>query len=104
VKSNQKIKNVPKIEIAEIKFISKNPFADKSNYKALKWLKYALEAETEIATKQNSVMGIETSLDTMSIALQNKKEKNQKSSSKQKANITPLFVKGTKPKIQNFNS
>ena len=38
-------------------------------------------------------MGIETSLDTISIALQDKRESNQKGSSKQTASATPPLVK-----------
>ena len=47
-------------------------------------------------------MGIKTLLDIMSIALQNKKERNQKGLNKQSANTTPLFIKGTVLKTQNL--
>ena len=42
-------------------------------------------------------MGIETLLNTMSIALQNGRERDQEGLSKQIANATPLLVKGKKP-------
>ena len=41
-------------------------------------------------------MGIKTLLDTISIASQNKRERNQKGSSKQNASATPPLVKGKK--------
>jgi len=44
-------------------------------------------------------MGIETLLDIMSITLQDKRERNQDSLSKQSANTTPPFVKGKKPQV-----
>ena len=49
-------------------------------------------------------MGIKTPLNTIFIALQNKREKNQNGLSKQSANTTPLFVKGTQwaQRIQEF--
>ena len=43
-------------------------------------------------------MGIETLLDTMSIALQNRRENNQENLSKQTANATPPLIK--KPQSQ----
>jgi len=43
-------------------------------------------------------VGIETLLDTMSIALQNGRESNQESSSKQTASATPPLIK--KPQSQ----
>ena len=39
-------------------------------------------------------MGIEIPLDMMFIALQDKRERNQKGSSKQTASVTPSFIKG----------
>ena len=42
-------------------------------------------------------MGIETPLDTISIALQDKRERNQENSSKQTASATPLLVKEKHP-------
>ena len=42
-------------------------------------------------------MGIETPLDTMSITLQDKKERNQKGSSKQAASATLSLIKNKKP-------
>jgi len=44
-------------------------------------------------------MEIKTPLDIISIALQDGRENNQKSSSKQSASATPLFVKHVKPQI-----
>ena len=44
-------------------------------------------------------MGIETPLDIIFIALQDRKERNQNSSSKQSASTTPPFIKGKKPYI-----
>jgi len=41
-----------------------------------------LKAKTETATELGSVMGIKPPLDTISIALQNRREKNQKGLSK----------------------
>jgi len=38
-------------------------------------------------------MGIKTPLDTMSIILQNRKERNQKNSNKQMASATPPLIK-----------
>ena len=52
----------------------------------------ALEAETNLEIKAKLVMGIKTLLDIMSIALQYKREKDQKSLSKQKASTIPLFI------------
>ena len=42
-------------------------------------------------------MGIKTPLNTMSIALQDKRERNWKGLSKQNANVILPLVKGTKP-------
>jgi len=81
-----------------------NLFVDQSNYEVLKEFEYTLETKTETANKSKLVIWIETLLDTMFIALQDKRERNQKGSSKQKTNTTPLFVKGTKPQIQDFKS
>ena len=41
-------------------------------------------------------MGIKTLLDIMSIILQDRKERNQKSLNKQKASTTPPLIKDTK--------
>ena len=53
--------------------------------------------DTEVKTKiviDNSVTGIETPLDTMSIASQDGKESNQENPSGHKDNATPLLDKG----------
>jgi len=44
-------------------------------------------------------MGIETPLNTISITLQNKRERNQKGSSKQMASAIPLFIKDKKLQV-----
>ena len=44
-------------------------------------------------------MEIETLLDTISIVLQNKRERNQEGLSKQTTNATPPFIKDKKPYI-----
>ena len=44
-------------------------------------------------------MGIETPLNTISITLQNERERNQNDLSKQSASATPLLIKGTKPQV-----
>ena len=75
----------------------KNPFTDLSNYKIIKEFKYTLKTETKTATEPRSVMGIKTLLDTMSITLQNKRERNQKGLNKQSTNVTPLLIKGIWP-------
>ena len=50
-------------------------------------------------------MGIETPLNTMSIALQDRRERNQNSLSRQDASATSPLVKGTEPLwIQKFKS
>ena len=79
--------------------IMKNLFTNLSNYEVVAAFKYILKAKTETATEPRSVMGIETPLDTMSIILQDRREKNQKSSSKQEANVTPPLVKGKKLQV-----
>ena len=83
------------------KIIIKNPFTDLSDYKVIKAFKYILKAKTETNTKPRSVIGIETPLNIIFIASQDKKEKNQNSLSKQKANATPPFVKGKKLYVPN---
>jgi len=72
-----------------------NPFVDQSDYKVLKEPEYTSKVKTKTATESGLIMGIETLLDIMSIALQDRKERNQNSLNKQSANATPLFVKGT---------
>ena len=52
-----------------------------------------LETKTKTATELGSVVGIKTPLDIISIALQDRRERNQKGLSKQMANTTPLLVK-----------
>jgi len=52
-----------------------------------------LETKTKTATEPGSVIEIETPLDIMSIALQNKRENNQEGLSKQMASVTPPLVK-----------
>ena len=42
-------------------------------------------------------MGIETSLDIISITLQDKRERNQEGSSKHNTNATPPLIKGIWP-------
>ena len=76
MQSNQKTKRIPKIKVTKTKIPEMNLFVDQSNYKVLKGSKYILETETEIATKSKSVMGIKTPLNTMSITLQDKRERN----------------------------
>jgi len=46
-------------------------------------------------------MGIKTPLDTISIALQDRKEKNQNGLSKQSVSATLPLIKGKKPYIQS---
>ena len=53
----------------KLKIIIKNLFTDLRNYKIIKEPKYVLKAKTETTTKPKSVMGIETSLDIIFIAL-----------------------------------
>ena len=53
-----------------------NPFTDLSDYKVIKEPKYTLKTKTETTTKLKSVMGIETLLNIISIALQNGRESN----------------------------
>jgi len=95
--NNQKTKRILKIKITKAKILDINPFINQSNYKVLKRPKYTSKTETETATKNRSVIGIKILLNTISITSQNKGERNQKSSSKQNANVTPLLIKGTWP-------
>ena len=64
------------------KIIIKNLFTDLSNYEVIKALKYVLETETETNTKPRLVIKIETLLNTISIALQDRRESNQEGLSK----------------------
>jgi len=80
-------------KVIKLKIIIKNLFIDLSNYKIIKKPKYILKVETETATEPKSVIGIETLLNTISIALQDRRESNQKNSSKQMASTTPPLIK-----------
>jgi len=80
-------------KVIKLRIIIKNLFTDLSDYEIIKEPKYTLKAETETATKPRSVIGIETPLNTISIALQDRRESNQEGLSKQTANTTPLFIK-----------
>ena len=93
MQGNQKIKNVSKVEVTKAEILDMNLFVNQSNYKVIKEPEYALKAKTKTVTKPRSVMGIETPLDTMSIALQDGRESNQKGSSKQMTSATPPLVK-----------
>jgi len=70
------------IKVIKLKVIIKTPFTDPGNYKIIKELKYALKTKTETTTEPGLVVGVEISLNTMSIALQNGRERNQKGLSK----------------------
>ena len=74
-----------------------NLFIDQSDYEVIKEPKYALKAKTETTSEPESVMRIETPLNIMSIALQNGRERSQKSSSKQSTSATPPLIKHEKP-------
>jgi len=63
-------------KVIKLRVIIKNPFTDLSNYKVIKEPEYILKTETETATELKLVIGIETLLDIMSIALQNGRERN----------------------------
>jgi len=63
-------------KVIKPQIIIKNLFTDLNNYKIIKESKYALKTKTETTTKPKSVIGIEAPLDTISIALQNRKESN----------------------------
>jgi len=80
-------------KVIKLRIIIKNLFINLSNYKIIKEPKYILETKTETTIKPGSVIGIKTLLDTISIALQNKKKSNQKGLSKQIASATPPLVK-----------
>ena len=97
VQSNQKTKKIPKIEVIKAEIQNVNPFIDQSNYEVLKGPKYTSKTKTKTATKSGLIMGIETLLNTISIALQNKRKRNQKGLNKQMASITPLFIKSKRP-------
>ena len=59
----------------------------------------ALKVETKSETETESVIGIKTLLDTISITLQYRREKDQKSQSKQRASIILLIVLRETPGI-----
>ena len=86
-------------QVIKPKVIIKNPFTDPSNYKVIEEPKYILKIETETTTEPRLVIGIETPLDIISIILQNKRERNQDSLSKQVTSATPLLIKGKKPQV-----
>ena len=81
----------------KLKMVIKNLFTDLSNYEVIIAPEYASEAETETDTETRLVVGIETPLDIISIVLQDRRERNQEDSSKQKTSVTPPLVKGTEP-------
>ena len=60
------------------------------------------EAETETATETESVVDVETPLDTMSIASRDERETTQSGLSKQDARATPSLDKGKRPQTQDF--
>jgi len=103
-KGNQRAKTVRLTKITNPKIIINNLFTDLSNYKAIKKPKYILKTETETTTELRSVMGIKTPLNTISITLQDRRERNQESLSKQEASTTPLLVKGKKLWVQEFGN
>jgi len=63
-------------KVIKLRIIIKNLFTDLSDYKIIKESKYVLETETETTTEPKLVIRVETLLDIISIALQNKKESN----------------------------
>jgi len=77
-------------------------FTDLGNYKIIKEPKYALKTETETATELRLVVGIETPLDIISIALQNGRESNQEGLSKYKASATPPLIKDKMPQVPSI--
>jgi len=60
----------------KLRIIIKNLFTDLSDYEIIEEPEYALKTETETATKSGSVMGIETPLNIISIALQDRRKSN----------------------------
>jgi len=63
-------------KVVKLQIIIKNLFTDLNNYEIIKEPKYILEIKTETATEPESVMGIKTLLNIMSIALQDGRESN----------------------------
>ena len=81
------------IKVIKLKVIIKNLFTDLGDYKIIKEPKYILKTETETTTEPRSVIGVETPLSTISIALQNGRESDQEGLSKQMASATPPLIK-----------
>ena len=77
--------------------IINNLFTNSSNYEVVTEPEYTLKAETETVTKPGLVMGIETLLNIISIASQDRRERNQKGLNKQNVSVIPPFIKGKKP-------
>ena len=71
-------------------------FVNQSNYKLLGEPEYTLKTETETAIESKLVMEIETLLNIISIASQNRRERNQNGLNKQNASTTPPIIKDTK--------
>jgi len=69
VQSNQSAKIAKLTKVIKPQIIMENLFTDLSNYKIIKELKYTLKTETETTTEPRSVVGVETLLGTISIAL-----------------------------------
>ena len=92
MEGNQKTKTAQLTLVVKPKQVIKNPFINSGDYEVIIAPKYTLKTKTETDIKTRSVIGIKTPLDIMSIALQNKKERNQESSSKQMASATPLLI------------
>ena len=63
--------------VVKLKIVIKNPFTDLSDYEVIVIPKYTLEAKTETNTETGSVVGIKTPLNIISIALQDRRERNQ---------------------------
>ena len=69
VQSNQSAKTAKLSKIVKLWIIMENLFTDLSDYEIIKEPKYTLKAETETATEPRLVVGVETPLGIMSIAL-----------------------------------
>ena len=76
IKGNQKAKTAQLTLVVKPRVVIKNLFTDPSDYEVVVALKYTSEAKTETATEPRLIVGIKTPLDTMSIALQDKRERN----------------------------
>jgi len=57
------------IKVIKLKIIIKNLFIDLGNYKIIKEPKYILEIKTKTAIEPKLIVGIETSLNIISIVL-----------------------------------